>query len=51
MVKAPAARDFDIREAITHGWIRSILEMQIQGQLHLGAGKAVTNFARTEAWG
>jgi len=26
---------------------RSILEMQIQGQLHLRAGKAVTNFALT----
>ena len=47
MVKAPAARDFYIREAITHGWSRSILEMQIQGQLHLRAGKAVTNFALT----
>lgn len=47
MVKDPAARDFYIREAITHGWSRSILEMQIQGQLHLRAGKAVTNFALT----
>jgi predicted nuclease of restriction endonuclease-like (RecB) superfamily len=46
-LKAPAARDFYIREAITHGWSRSILEMQIQGQLHLRAGKAVTNFALT----
>jgi predicted nuclease of restriction endonuclease-like (RecB) superfamily len=46
-LKAPAARDFYIREAITHGWSRSILELQIQGQLHLRAGKAVTNFALT----
>lgn len=47
MVKAPAARDFYIREAIAHGWSRSILEIQIQGQLHLRAGKSVNNFALT----
>ncbi|MBE2203992.1 MAG: DUF1016 domain-containing protein [Chthoniobacterales bacterium] len=47
MVKDPAARDFYIREVIAHGWSRSILEIQIQGQLHLRAGKAVSNFALT----
>jgi len=47
MVKDPAARDFYIRETLTHGWSRSILESQIQGQLHLRAGKAVNNFALT----
>ena len=47
MVKDPAARELYIREAIAHGWSRSILETQIQGQLHLRAGRALTNFART----
>lgn len=45
MVKDPAARDFYIRETLTHGWSRAIMEMQIQGQLHLRAGKAIHNFA------
>ena len=47
MVKDPAARDFYIRETVIHGWSRSILELQIQGRLHLRAGKAVNNFALT----
>jgi predicted nuclease of restriction endonuclease-like (RecB) superfamily len=47
MVKDPAARDFYIRETVAHGWSRSIMEMQIQGQLHLRGGKAVNNFALT----
>lgn len=47
MVKDPAVRDFYIRETLTHGWSRSILEIQIQNQLHLRAGKAQNNFALT----
>ena len=47
MVKAPAARDFYIRETLTHGWSRAILELQIQNQLHRRAGKAQNNFALT----
>lgn len=47
MVKDPAVRDFYIRETLTHGWSRSILELQIQNQLHLRAGKAQNNFALT----
>ena len=47
MVKAPAAREFYIREALTHGWSRSLLELQIRSQLHLRAGKAQHNFALT----
>ena len=47
MVKAPATRDFYIRETITHGWSRAILEIQIQNQLHLRVGKAQNNFALT----
>jgi predicted nuclease of restriction endonuclease-like (RecB) superfamily len=46
-LKDPTARDFYIGEAIAHGWSRSILEIQIQGQLHLRTGKAVNNFALT----
>ena len=47
MVKDPATRDFYIRETLTHGWSRSILEIQIQNQIHLRAGKAQNNFALT----
>jgi predicted nuclease of restriction endonuclease-like (RecB) superfamily len=47
MVKDPAVRDFYIREALAHGWSRNILEIQIQNQLHLRAGKAQNNFALT----
>ena len=47
MVKDPAAREFYIRETLAHGWSRSILEIQIQHQLHLRAGKAQNNFALT----
>jgi predicted nuclease of restriction endonuclease-like (RecB) superfamily len=47
MVKDPATRDFYIRETLTHGWSRAILEMQIRNQLHLRMGKAQNNFALT----
>jgi predicted nuclease of restriction endonuclease-like (RecB) superfamily len=47
MVKAPAVRDFYIRETLAQGWSRSILEIQIQNQLHLRLGKAQNNFAMT----
>lgn len=47
MVKDPSTRDFYIRETLTHGWSRSILELQIQNQLHLRAGKAQNNFDLT----
>jgi predicted nuclease of restriction endonuclease-like (RecB) superfamily len=47
MVKDPATRDFYIRETLTHGWSRAILEMQIRNQLHLRIGKAQNNFALT----
>jgi predicted nuclease of restriction endonuclease-like (RecB) superfamily len=45
--KDSAARDFYIRETLTHGWSRAILEIQIQNQLHLRVGKAQNNFALT----
>lgn len=47
MVKDPAVRDFYIRETLAQGWSRSILEIQIQNQLHLRLGKAQNNFAMT----
>lgn len=46
-LKDPATRDFYIRQCIAEGWSRSILEMQIQNQLHLRTGKAQNNFALT----
>ena len=46
-IKDPAARDFYIRETLANGWSRSILEIQIDRQLHLRAGQAVNNFAQT----
>jgi predicted nuclease of restriction endonuclease-like (RecB) superfamily len=46
-LKDPATRDFYIRETLAHGWSRSILEFQIQNQLHLRAGKAQNNFDLT----
>lgn len=46
-LKDPATREFYIRETLTHGWSRNILEIQIQSQLHLRAAKAQNNFALT----
>jgi predicted nuclease of restriction endonuclease-like (RecB) superfamily len=46
-IEDPAAREFYIRESIAHGWSRSILDIQIQNQLHLRAGRAQNNFALT----
>ena len=46
-VKDPAVRDFYIQQTISHGWSRSILEIQIAQQLHLRIGKAQNNFSAT----
>lgn len=46
-LKDPTARDFYIQQTLAHGWSRSILELQIQNQLHLRTGKAPSNFALT----
>lgn len=46
-IKNPATRDYYIQQAITHGWSRSILEIQIGQQLHLRIGKAQNNFPAT----
>jgi len=47
MVKNHATRDFYIQQTISHGWSRSILEIQIGQQLHLRIGKAQNNFSAT----
>lgn len=47
MVKEPAMREFYIRQTIAHGWSRSLMEMQIEQQLHLRLGKAQNNFLET----
>jgi predicted nuclease of restriction endonuclease-like (RecB) superfamily len=46
-LKDPATRDFYIRQCIAQGWSRNMLELQIQNQLHLRAGKAQNNFTLT----
>ncbi|HSF42477.1 MAG TPA: PDDEXK nuclease domain-containing protein [Thermoanaerobaculia bacterium] len=46
-VKSPNARTWYLREAVTNGWSRSVLSLQIEGRLHERQGKALTNFART----
>jgi predicted nuclease of restriction endonuclease-like (RecB) superfamily len=46
-IKNPAVRDFYIQQTISHGWSRSILEVQIGQQLHLRIGKAQNNFSAT----
>ncbi len=46
-VKEPAAREWYIREAIAHGWSRSVLELRIDAGAHARHAKALTNFATT----
>ena len=46
-LKDPAIRDFYIQQCIAQGWSRTILQLQIQNQLHLRTGKAQNNFALT----
>jgi len=47
MVKAPAEREWYIRQAVQSGWTRNVLVHQIEGDLHRRQGRAVTNFQRT----
>jgi len=46
-VKNSADRLWYARQALTHGWSRSVLEVQIDTKLHKRAGKALNNFAAT----
>jgi predicted nuclease of restriction endonuclease-like (RecB) superfamily len=47
MVKAPAEREWYIRQAVESGWTRNVLVHQIEGDVHRRQGRAVTNFQRT----
>lgn len=40
-------REWYIKKTIENGWSRSVLEMQIEGQVHLRVGAAQTNFSAT----
>lgn len=46
-VKDPTNREWYIKKTIENGWSRSVLEYQIETQLHLRLGMAQNNFART----
>jgi predicted nuclease of restriction endonuclease-like (RecB) superfamily len=46
-LKSRADRLWYAQAAVTHGWSRSILTVQIAQRAHSGAGQAVTNFAAT----
>jgi predicted nuclease of restriction endonuclease-like (RecB) superfamily len=43
-VKEPEARLFYIEQAIQHGWSRSVMQLQIESELHKRQGRAVSNF-------
>jgi predicted nuclease of restriction endonuclease-like (RecB) superfamily len=45
-VKAPAEREFYVRQTLEHGWSRNVLVHQIESQLYRRQGKAITNFER-----
>lgn len=46
-VNDPAEREWYLRQAIEHGWSRSVLVHQIESGLYNRQGKALTNFERT----
>ncbi len=46
-VRDLAEREFYIRKTIENGWSRNVLEIQIETNLYLRQGKAVTNFELT----
>lgn len=46
-VKAQQERAFYIKKSIENGWSRSVLLHQIESQLHLRQGNAITNFEQT----
>ncbi len=45
--KEPRVRHWYTRQAIEHGWSRSVLVAQIETGLHKRAGSALTNFKAT----
>lgn len=46
-VKHPSEREWYIRKTIEHGWSRNILVLQIENNLYLREGRAVSNFKKT----
>jgi len=40
-------RAFYLRQAVTHGWSRAVLTVQIESRLHARQGRAISNFSRT----
>jgi predicted nuclease of restriction endonuclease-like (RecB) superfamily len=48
-VKAPAEREWYIRQTIENGWSRNVIVHQIESGLYRRQGKALTNFTRTLA--
>ncbi len=46
-VKAEKERLFYIKKTAENGWSKSVLAMQIESQLHLRQGNAITNFENT----
>ena len=45
--KDARTREWYARQAIEHGWSRSMLVVQIESRLHERAGKALSNFKAT----
>lgn len=46
-LKSPKDRLFYIEKTLENGWSKAVLAMQIESQLHLRQGKAITNFEHT----
>lgn len=46
-LKDQKIREFYIQKAVENGWSRNIMLHQIESQLHLRQGNAITNFAHT----
>jgi len=46
-LKKEDERLFYIQKTLDNGWSKSVLNLQIEGQLHLKQGKALTNFKNT----
>jgi len=43
-IKEPATREWYMRQSLSQGWSRRILELQMLGNAHARQGKAITNF-------
>lgn len=46
-LKTTGEREFYIKKAIENGWSRNVLAVQIDSQLHVRQGNAITNFEHT----